>query len=784
MSNSRNVLANMKAFAELKRNAFDLSNGHVYSQKCGEIIPIKAIHTLPGDFMRVSITDQNLSFPMNTAAFMGARKEVTSYFVPYNHVYSLFNQIQASRPDPKTSALVEANSLVTEARVPLMGLYFPIMFQFWCYLMYEKFIPTFVQGMMDSESGFSGDYDAICLERAIESARNSFLAQTSFRIADFQCNNDINYEFKQHFNDTETAYASINTALLSYNSLADRAAFPNELIINVFEDYFRVNDGSPVHPIGSYCLDIVGRFRVFSWIRKLDMLGFGNLYPLFKVIEHQFDNLTYAQLSAGGSVQVLFSVLFNNLAKMATSNYRIPSGIVDPDVDKYICKYTNVYSILAYNKVFYDYFRNTYYDLKYNSRNYNIDFAIRQDNYEPIIYPCNLDIRFLDIEYHQWKKDIITGVLPNAQYGAVSGVDIDTSAPESRLNLTGLVPYGVTGNASGRWSVDGNTEAWDLSVYNGNLSGQVSDNTRQNTSHTHDFSGSVDTSGAQMNIINAFDVLQLKRAEMLQSYRQMLMRNGNRTIDIFRGLYGDAPASEDDNSPRFVDAFGSTLFVDTVVSTADTSQHDSNKGALGDLGARAVINGGGKFSFKTSDFGVLLVLGYIVPEANYPSFGLDPANRALDPESHLIPFFQNLGFTNVINADFNLYYRENDADIQTRGFAPSYYYFKTDIDRVHGNFVSLPAANLIKTGFNTFMIPTNFDLNDFVGSFNHWVPQRVDVVTSLKPLLSHLYVSPTYWDNVFLQKVTSDFESDHFVCNTRIYVDSVRKLSKLGLPNF
>lgn len=782
MSTQRNVMANMKAFADLKRNSFDLTNGHYYSQKCGEIIPIKAFHTLPGDYLDVSMTDKNLSFPMNTAAFLHARKEITVYHVPYNHVFSLFNQLQATRPDPKTSALA-VSTKINEPRMKLLDLYHNCLLQFYFYAYITHILPQFLRSTIDGQ--YSGWKDFIYgtgqFELCYEAAKNElYRTDCNYQFNAFATPNlTFDFDFYDRAGGIHTTSFTVPVLSVSYiysqfpflppSNFVDLKEFERQ------EDYYYAN----------FLLDIEGRLRCFSWVRKLDMLGYGNLYPLFKMYESKIAEFEIFRESQPYSAfeafwEKTFKMLQSQIINLATSYLSVSESDVSATP-----LYVNLYSILAYNKVFYDYFRNTYYDLDYNSRNYNIDFCAPYSENQnfPVLYCMDMDVRFLDIEYHQWKKDIVTGVLPEAQYGAVAGLSMSVNLSSvvgstnsieypspTADNATVLKPSFNTAQQGYLYSLSG-----DLSA---NPSPGVSTYYQARTPHSH----SVSLSGSGGTV--SFDVLSLKRAEMLQDYRQMLMRNGNRTIDIFKGLYGDNPASEDDNSPRFVDAFGSTLFVDTIVSTADTAQQDSNKGALGDLGARAVINSGGNFKFKTSDFGVLLFVGYIVPDAVYPSFGIDSANRFLDPESHFIPFFQNLGFQPIHNFMRNIYYTTSSWKLAVRGFAPSYVNFKTDVDTCHGSFVRLPASNVLQKFKAPQESEITYPLDDFVGSFNHWVPSRTDVLLSAYTSLKHLYISPSYWDNVFIQKADADFESDHFIVDTHIFIKAVRKLSKLGLPNF
>ena len=111
-----NVFNYIKPTEKCARNAFDLGNKHVYSAKAGMIIPVKAIHTVPGDHFEIKISDFTQTFPMNTAAFLRGRKEFALYFVPYKQSWSNFNQYIATREDVYSSNM---NSITYEPRMSL-----------------------------------------------------------------------------------------------------------------------------------------------------------------------------------------------------------------------------------------------------------------------------------------------------------------------------------------------------------------------------------------------------------------------------------------------------------------------------------------------------------------------------------------------------------------------------------------------------------------------------------------------------------------------------------------
>lgn len=730
---NKNLFANMKAYADCKRNAFPLDNKHTYTQKLGEITPVKCLHTLPDDYMEVTMGEKDISFPLNTSAFLSARKEFSVYHVPYNHVFSLFNQLQASRPDPKTSALVQSDE-VLEIGMPLYHLYLSV---------------------------YGAWLNAVLIDPLLKT-------------------HDIDYHNQNPVLPYLTLSSSLYDGLGGYDlvltkrvGLGGSITFPNAIVgTSVHSAYFTKDlldfCLAVEHP--EYVRDMHHRWAWCGMCRKLDNLGYGNLYPILHTGENMINEIEVEDANYESKVANIINRTFWNVVDLAFSEIYFDcvggkGSVLYPTEHEAIPYVLDLYPILSYNKIFYTYMRNSVYDLDYSPKNFSMDFYYTDGENPTQMSITDFPRRFLFLEYHQYKKDIFSGSFPTPQFGAVVG--ITTTAVLSVLTDNNS---SYTGSSSGTILEPDGVASFDR--------GQLSftyDSNLIDAKHHHN--------GSASGTINLFNVLDLRRAEMLQNYRQTLLRNGNKTADIFKGIYGKAPASEDDNAPRFIDTFGSSVFVDTIVSTADTATEGSYKGALGDLGARATIGLGGKFKFKTSDFGCLIFLSYIVPENEYGSTMLDNNLTALDPESHMLPFFQNLGFQPVHNYNLSLYAAEKNS---VRGYAPSYWDKKQELSIAHGAFVSVPASrllvNLDASNFNNATRDPNG--REYVGSFNHWVVLRTATQMAKTATLAQFYVSPALWDNVFLQKVTDDYESDHFICRFAIDVKSVRILSKLGLPNF
>lgn len=710
----------LKPTSDHGRNTFPLDSRQVYSQKAGHITPVKCFHYEPGTYLDIQAHDFTLTFPMQTAPFLRGRKEFSFYSVYYNAVWSLYNQYQGTRQDPKTSAF-GVNPKLSEPRIALWDMYFATISQWFYYFIYEYWIPYYLKYI-------NNDYVNNNMDYYISVVRNEF----------------FNSEFRNGLEVQVSFEAPLDGEMTSYQFGFDITGVLNLAPVNksylpVFES--EIYDNVNTFFLKDYCTDIVGHFRVYDWVRKLDMLGYGNIYPVLKDLERTViprlestDELINVQNRVSADIYHAFSYLFSSCVKDDT-----PSG-------QRIYKMVNLYPICAYNSIFYHFFRNSYYDLQYYPHNYNLDFVSTNSDFGDynIVGMRNFSLRFLDIEYHQWKKDTFTAVLPDTQFGAVSFISIS----------------GVTGSDLGRVSTGSSLASSPISVSteNGNFVQQG----YSYLSHTHDISSS-------------FDVIALKRAEMLQEYRQQLLRAGNKTSDVFRAIYGKAASSEheDDIIPRFLDTFGEDIFVDPVQSTANTGDSNPN-GQLGDIAARGKFRGdSGHIKFNAGgNFGLILCLSYVVPVSEYNSYLLDKHVLELTPEDHFIPNFENLGLEPIYTDELNSLLPM--TDMQVLGYAPRYHHKKSDIDLIHGAFCSwVPDVD------NQLS-----QLTGLFGDFNNWVSPRTDLQNRVSTSKRDFYINPSVLDNIFVRAAGADQADDQFICNTFFEVNAVKAMSKIGLINF
>lgn len=754
MASNAAVSALLKPQASHGRNAFPLDCRHIYSQKAGQITPVKCFHYEPSTYLDMSVHDFTMTFPMQTAPFLRGRKEFAFYSVYYNSVWSLFNQYMATKQDPKTSAFGQTPTLA-EPRIALWQFYENILSQFVYYAFYEHVIPAFVRlhvrpsanedGVLSPSLPYVVGVDNVAYYTAV--VRETFLEQEFTGMFSpyfiYESSDGHTYDL--------TWYPEGNTNLRS------------------FAYKFRNNtrDDNTIF-VEQYCQDIVGHFRVYNWIRKLDMLGYGNIYPVIKGLEDDIvgflDRAVYVDTPLYDSFARVLSLLGSFVLEAERHLFRSVAtfdkskdigSLTSSDVT---LKRVNLYPICAYNSVFYHFFRNSFYDLDYYVHDYNLDFVsvdVSHGDYN-VVTAADFTLRFLDVEYHQWKKDTFTAVLPDQQFGAVSSVEV--GMPD-RIQLRST--YNGSAAATPATFSRENGSQYDFNNMNLTVSGSISAMAPYNW-----YTGQPLTS--------SFDVIALKRSEMLQEYRQQLMRAGNRTSDVFRAIYGKAASSEheDDVIPRFLDTFGEDLFVDPVESTASTGAVAN--GSLGDIASRGKFRGDSpRIKFNAGgNFGLILCLSYVVPTAEYNSYMFDKHVFELDPQSHYIPQFENYGLEPVMSDELNCLLPAND--IRVLGYGPRYYHKKSELDVVHGAFVS----RYFNTETDAY-VPLSW-----YGSFNNWVSSRTDLQNRSTTAVKDFYVNPSVLDNVFVRAAGADIADDQFICSTYFDVKATKEMSKVGLINF
>lgn len=425
-------------------------------------------------------------------------------------------------------------------------------------------------------------------------------------------------------------------------------------------------------------------------------------------------------------------------------------------------KYVNLFPILAYQHIWYDYYRDNIYD----DRTFDGNEYVTTFNLDNVV--CNTvtdshftltDNQFAQIfECHnvKYKKDLFTSLMPSTQFGAVSGVEFDT------LDLSNLDgDYPTLANSDGLWTT------YDLRVQNAgafDTSNAASNN----------FS---DVDGAAADFISngkaSFDVLSLRRAQLLQRWKQNALRAGNMVDDNFMSHFGVKPYYEDDNNVRFLGSFSADMNINPVTATATTN--DAVNGKVGDLAAIGVGSFSGKeIDFQCNDYGCIVGVAAFLPDVSYNANGIHKENTLIEPFDYPNPEFNNVGFEPISAWNLSLEYgnTRNVDDNAVMGFGSPWSYLKTNIDEVYDEFSSFQVTPSVK----------------WQGSLTSWIFKRFADTTNVNGLSFRLkktlYVNPHVTDSIFGIEYDGTNATNPFLFSCNVNHRAIRPLSVLGLPEF
>ena len=476
--------------------------------------------------------------------------------------------------------------------------------------------------------------------------------------------------------------------------------------------------------------DIMGYSRLHNLIRLLDLLGYGNFQWLLSI---PYDSQDWSAVK-----------------------------------EAYADKYVNVFRLAAYQHIWYDYYRNKYYDVGNTGgidtpegETYGFPYVdgfnfddIACDSFATSIIPWGIPgspefyrLRTLfDLHYVQWKKDLFTSALPSQQFGAVSSVDI----------VNKNIFIGGSQEVNGAPTVNNTTSA-------GIKKNQLYVSINSNTGSAADRSN--------WSIPSAFDVLTLRKAEALQTWKQATLRAGNMTDDSFKAHFGVEPYYSADENVNYLGSFSAALQVNAVESTSSTGQ--SLNGKVGDLAATGTcLVNGNKIKFDCRDYGVIMCIASFLPESEYKSNALDKANTLYEQFDFFTPEFQNIGLEAVSLSECSL------GDIASAnkviGYSPRYHQYKTAVDKCFGEFADTSAY-----------LDSTTETYAHAGSLKAWVSPRTEYVTlDGQRYLKTFYVNPSVYNNVFGIRADGTQLTDQFLNNVFFDIKAIRPMSVLGLPEF
>ena len=299
----------------------------------------------------------------------------------------------------------------------------------------------------------------------------------------------------------------------------------------------------------------------------------------------------------------------------------------------------NPFRLLAYQKIYYDFYRNPFYELN-NPSAYNIDTYYTtspQGNNIPIwknSLSASNDMYML--RYRNWKKDYFNALSP---YFQGSDYLTDTIPAPTFPGGTGFV-----------------------------ASPQSSGNT---------FSSIYGASSEQFG----FTINNLRSAFALDKlYRLTIAAGDGDYASQIKAHYGfDFP--HDSYKSTFLGGIDAPVTISEVLTTATTE-----RGEAADIFGKGMsANRDKTIRFDSKEHGIILGIFSVVPECDYSSTMLDKFNHKFNREDYYQPEFADLGKQPVDPYEFSTEYF-NPRQVSPMGYINRYAEYKTKVDKVHGEF--------------------------------------------------------------------------------------------------
>lgn len=365
----------------------------------------------------------------------------------------------------------------------------------------------------------------------------------------------------------------------------------------------------------------------------------------------------------------------------------------------------SIFRLLAYQKICNDHY--TYRQWQpYDASLCNIDYLVPSRtgslNLGPSLTGLKGDklkkLNMFDLRFSNLPLDYFNGVLPTAQFGSESVVNLATSGH-------GSVTF--DGNTGYQQTVFSGTKVLDRGTHQpigeqrfeelrtnseSNLIFNVGSSSAESwktgvlvTDHNHPVSGS----GSVNNLSSSLSILALRQATALQKYKEIQLANDADFVSQIEAHFGIKPKHDSDTS-IFIGGSSSMIDINPQVNQnlADWSQTNAYKGA-------PTGSGSAKMKFTADTYGVVMGIYRCTPVLDYAHVGVDRTLLKTDASDFVIPELDSIGMQQNIQGEVIMpsYYKEgivgdfdDVASQRSYGYAPRYAELKTSFDRYNGAF--------------------------------------------------------------------------------------------------
>lgn len=484
----------------------------------------------------------------------------------------------------------------------------------------------------------------------------------------------------------------------------------------------RLNGGSNVPGNASSLLNEFGFSRADLSFKLLSYLGYGNVWSS----DFSSSNRWWStSLKGGGSYTQQF--------------------VQDT--------YVNLFPLLAYQKIYQDFFRWSQWESS-NPSSYNVDYF---NGVSPLLISSLPEASnnywksptMFDLKYCNWNKDMLMGVLPNSQFGDIAVLDIENSGkPDVVLGLGDK--KSTLGTASDVSSSSAPVPFFALKASASNTL-PVGSTLR------------VDLSSLK----SQFSVLALRQAEALQRWKEISQSGDSDYREQIRKHFGVNLPQALSNMCTYIGGISRNLDISEVVNNNLATEGDTAV-----IAGKGVGAGNGSFTYTTDEHCVVMCIYHAVPLLDYTITGQDGQLLVTDAESLPIPEFDNIGMevlpmTQIFNSP-----KASIVNLFNAGYNPRYFNWKTKLDVINGAFT---------TSLKSWVSPVTESLLSGWFGFGY---AEGDVNKVNKVVLNYKFfkVNPSVLDPIFGVAADSTWDTDQLLINSYIGCYVARNLSRDGVP--
>lgn len=425
--------------------------------------------------------------------------------------------------------------------------------------------------------------------------------------------------------------------------------------------------------------------------------------------------------------------------------------------DNSLNTFVNPFPLLAYQKIYNDYYRNTQWQ-KGMPQNYNIDYvSVSQAQMIVPINDLTSDIQtgkfssgqsnMFDLQFCDWNKDLFMGILPSAQFGDTATVDVDNV-------LSGDSGFSIS---SGHLVLKGSPSAGNVS------SSEILHKNSATPPVYSGFSGRFDSSPFSSS---SFSVLALRQAECLQKWREITQSTNTDYKHQIESHFGVSVPDVRSNLCTWIGGSSSNITINEVVNT-NLDSINSSDGTQAYIAGKGLGMLNGREEFDVKEHGIIMCIYHAVPLCDYSLDALDPLVCKTNYADYAIPEFDQIG-----NQPLNRFYFSNQklntvgqdpitSHQYTMGYVPRYVDYKTSIDVVKGAF---------RDSLSYWVAPITSKYGDFGSDPNFNITWNF------------FKVNPSILDSIFAVNASSDVNTDNLLVNAYFDVKAVRNLDYAGLP--